>query len=392
MSLLAKYNFDSTDYNTTSIADHSGNDNDLSKSGTGGSWETDDPFSEPGIYSFLFNTNQHFEKVLEGGEYTGDFSISFWFKPSSSTMSNNESIVAFHNNNSQDTFQIGTPNGGNSIYVQCKNESGKKFLIGNYTSYVGDGSGEDWTHLGVTFNNSSSTLKTYMNGSLTGTHSPSSLLDFDINCIKVGSNRNGGSRFDGYITLLRLYDEELSSGAIGTLHSANEHCYHPNTNILTNKGYVNITKLMRGDLIKTLNGFKPLSKLVKNINVNNKFIKFEKDSIDKNIPNEDLMITSGHPVYFKDDYYLPENFLILDGVTEVIDYNSCYVYHLVFDTHEVIYSNSLTTTSLPPTTSCDNMALTEDEYYDKKNYVKENVGKMYPPYILHENPIFMKKL
>ena len=53
------------------------------------------------------------------------------------------------------------------------------------------------------------------------------------------------------------------------------------------------------------------------------------------------MLTSGHPVYFKDDYYLPENFLELDGVNEVTE-NTNYIYHLIFDTHEVIYSNGLT--------------------------------------------------
>ena len=391
MSLMAKYNFDSTDYDSSTIVDHSGNENNLSKSGSGGSWSTEDPYDDASIYSFRFNTNQHFEKVLVGGEYSGDFSISFWCRPDGSTMSSNESIVAFNDNNNQDTFQIGTPNGGSSLYVQCKNQVGKRFFIGSYTSYTGDGAGEDWTHIGVTFNNTTSTLKTYMNGSLTNTHTPSSTLDFDINCIKVGSNRQGASRFDGYITLLRLYDEELDSTGMGALHSSNEHCYHSSTNILTDNGYINITKLMRGNLIKTLNGYKPLSKLVKNINVKNKFIKFTKNSISKDTPNEDLMITSGHPVYFKDDYYLPENFLELEGVDEVYE-NTNNVYHLVFDTHEVIYSNGLTTTSLPPNTTCDNMALTEDEYYDKKNYKKENLGKLYPPYILHENPIFMKKL
>ena len=391
MSLMAKYNFDSTDYNSSTIVDHSGNENNLTKSGSGGSWSTEDPYDDASIYSFRFNTNQHFEKVLVGGEYTGDFSISFWCRPDGSTMSGNESIVAFHDNNNQDTFQIGTPLGGNSLYVQCKNDTGRRFIIGNYTSYTGDGAGEDWTHIGVTFNNTTSTLKTYMDGSLTNTHSPSSSLDFDINCIKVGSNRQGGSRFDGYVTLLRLYDEELDSTAMGTLFSSNEHCYHSSTNILTDNGYINITKLMRGDLIKTLNGYKPLSKLIKNINVKNNFIKFKKNSIGKDIPNQDLMITSGHPVYFNDEYYLPENFLELKGVDEVCE-NSNNVYHLVFDTHEVVYSNALMTTSLPPNTTCDNMALKEDEYYDKKNYKKENQGKMYPPYILHENPIFMKKL
>jgi len=251
MSLLAKYMFDSTDNDSSTIVDHSGNENNLSKSGTGGSWSAEDPYDDASIYSFHFDTNQHFEKALVGGEYTGDFSISFWCRPDASTMSNNESIVAFSDTNNEDTFQIGTPDGGNSLYVQCKNESGKKFLIGNYSSYSHDGSGNNFTHIGVTFNNSTSTLKTYMDGSLTNTHSPAGTLDFDINCIKLGSNRNGGSRFDGSITLLRLYDEELMYYAINSLYSSNEHCYHSSTNILTDNGYINITKLMRGNLIKT---------------------------------------------------------------------------------------------------------------------------------------------
>ena len=78
-------------------------------------------------------------------------------------------------------------------------------------------------------------------------------------------------------TLFGVYDEELSVDAITSLYTSNQVCYHPSTNILTDNDYINITKLVRGDLIKTLNGYKPLSKLVKNINVKNKFIKFEKD-------------------------------------------------------------------------------------------------------------------
>ena len=37
------------------------------------------------------------------------------------------------------------------------------------------------------------------------------------------------------------------------------------------------------------------------------------------------------------------------------------------------------------------MALKEDEYFDKKNYKEENLGKCIL-HILHENPIFIKEL
>lgn len=399
MSLIANYAFDSTDYNSgsgTTIYDHSGNGNNLTKTGSGGSWDTADPFNDSNIYSFQFNKNQHFERSIT--TYSGDISVAFWFRPTGSTMVKHESIAAFSDVNNEDTFQIGTPNAGNVIQVQCK-RTPRIFPIANYTGY---GSSGNWNHVAMTFTNSSATLKVYFNGSLTNTYNrtstppttstiDSSDLNFDMNCIKIGTNRQENNRFGGWITLLGVYDEVLSASDISGLYNNNETCYHPTTNILTDYGYINIMKLMRGNLIFTLNGYKPLSKLVKTINIKKKFIKFTKGSISENIPNEDLMITTGHPVYLKNDYYLPENFLELDGVFTVED--KCkYVYHLIFDTHEVVSSNGLMTTSLPPNTEYNNSTLKEEEYYDKKNYKKENIGKMYPPYILHENPLFMKKI
>ena len=412
MSLIAEYAFDSTDYNSgTTIADKSNNGNNLTKTGSGGSWDTDDPFNDSNIYSFHFNKNQLFEKSIT--TYSGDISVAFWFRPDGSSMAKHESIAAFSDVNNEDTFQIGTPNAGNLIQVQCK-RSPRIFPIANYTGY-GDGTGGtngNWNHVAVTWDNSSQSvdsnppygeLKVYFNGSLTNTYnkasSPpttkvldsSSSLNFDMNCIKIGTNRQENNKFGGWLTLLGVYDEVLSATDISSLYNNNEICYHPTTNILTDYGYINIMKLMRGDNIFTLNGYKPLSKLVKTINIKKKFIKFTEGCIDEDTPNEDLMITTGHPVYFNGEYYLPENFLELDGVFTVED--KCkYVYHLIFDTHEVISSNGLTTTSLPPNTEYNYSTLKEEEYYNKKNYKKENIGKMYPPYILHENPLFMKKL
>ncbi len=117
----------------------------------------------------------------------------------------------------------------------------------------------------MTFTNSSATLKVYFNGSLTNTYnrtsSPpttkvddsSSDLNFDMNCIKIGTNRQENNKFGGWLTLLGVYDEVLSATDISSLYNNNEICYHPTTNILTDYGYINIIKLMRGDNIFTLN-------------------------------------------------------------------------------------------------------------------------------------------
>ena len=83
-------------------------------------------------------------------------------------MGKHHSIFASSDSNNNDSFQIGTPNTGTTIYVQVNRSAGIYFDIGTYVV-------NSWNHIGVTFNNnSSSTLKTYMGGSLQYTWTTSS--------------------------------------------------------------------------------------------------------------------------------------------------------------------------------------------------------------------------
>ena len=219
MSLIANYAFNSTDYNSgsgTTIYDQSGNGYNLTKINSGGSWSTADPFNDSNIYSFRFNGSQHFERSVP--YYSGDFAIAFWFRPEGSTMVKHESIIAFADTNNEDTLQIGTPNAGNLIQVQC-NRTPRLYAIANYSGY---GSSGNWNHVAVTFNNSSATLKVYFNGSLTNTYdrttSPPTThttagrdMYFYIDRIKIGSNRQENNRFRGWVSMLGVYDEELSA-------------------------------------------------------------------------------------------------------------------------------------------------------------------------------------
>ena len=185
------------------------------------------------------------------------------------------------------------------------------------------------------------------------------------------------------MTSFVFYEDRLTTQQVSLLYSTNDICYHPDTKILTDKGYIEIKKLKRGDLVETLNGLKPIAKVIRNYNLKNVFVKFPKDCFGKNIPNEDLYITN--------DYYLSENFIGKFNVSYE-DINTLYVYHIVLDTHQVIFSNNLTTTSLPPITNYHNYSLKKEEYFDQSNYNEDNIGKHYPPYMLHEDPLFIKKL
>ena len=426
--ILFKYDFDSFDNGNDFITDKSNNDYHLTKkvvdhtdsnsgwsAGTNSGWKTNsqvqNPFNDSSINSFRFERSAtpdsikpysrgvHFELLSTSFiNHTGNFSISVWCKPEDSSMKKHESILSFNNSNTDNTFQIGMINDNSSEFrVVCASNSSKSFTIGSYTNYINGGSGSTgWTHIAITFDDSTSTLETYFNNTKTNTHNSSSSpsttgFDFTMGNIKIGSNRNETHKFNGLVSLLRGYNFVLSSSDINGLYNGIEVCYHPNTIILTNQGYIKITDLKRGDLIKTLNGYKPLSKLLKNINIKTKFMEFPKNCFGENTPNQDLHITTGHPVYFNDEFYLPENFIGKKNI-KLISKDAVYVYHLQFDTHEVVYSNNFTTTSLPPNTDYQNLHLKEEEFIDKTKYNKENIGKMYPPYMLHEEPLLIQEI
>lgn len=160
-------------------------------------------------------------------------------------MLKHESMFSFSDSNIEDTFQIGVSNNNNIIQVYC-NRTPKLYTIASYTGY---GSSGNWNHVAVTFNNSSATLKTYFNGSLTNTYnrttSPPTThttagrdMYFYMDRVKIGSNRNENVKYRGWISILGVYDEELTSTDISSLYNNNEICYHPSTNILTDYGYI----------------------------------------------------------------------------------------------------------------------------------------------------------
>jgi len=178
-------------------------------------------------------------------------------------------------------------------------------------------------------------------------------------------------------------------------YNAESYCFHDSTMVMTNNGYVNIKELKRGDLVKTLNGFKKLCRLLKILKLDNyKIIKFNKDSISENIPSEDFLISDGHPIYYNNTYYNSNDFADNHKFKDInyIELSDNYLYHLQFETHEVIYTNNLTTTSLPPYTNYKNLHLPKELYFDQYLFNEKNIGKNYEPYMLHDDPLLNNQL
>ena len=172
-------------------------------------------------------------------------------------------------------------------------------------------------------------------------------------------------------------------------------CFYPDTNVLTNNGYINITNLKRGDLIKTTNGFKKLARLLKlRKSKNIDLVLFKKNSIIENIPNKDFKITKGHPIFYENNYYNSEDFAENPKFKNVTYVKSdvTILYHLQFETHEVIYTDGLTSTSLPPYTNYRGLHLPKELYFNQDLFNENNIGKNYEPYMLHDDPLLNNQL
>lgn len=174
-----------------------------------------------------------------------------------------------------------------------------------------------------------------------------------------------------------------------------EICFLKGTLIKTKDGYKCIEELKRGDYIYVKNndfeGYKQLNRLVVSPGSTRKYIRFNKNSIDTIF--EDLYITCGHPVYYNNDYYNPEDFANNNNYdVEYIELSPKLLYTLQFEEHYNIIANGMYVTSLPPYTNYKNKHLPKELYFNPEKFDEDNIGKMYPPYMLHDDPLPIKNI
>lgn len=364
-------------------------------------WSSTSPINNNGnvlnqYSSYLFSntsTDYFLHKLLN--TYNGSFNFDFWVK------------LTTNSNNS--FFSMKIPKEGSYIYLDIYpeiNENNSRYILSvNYNdnmSYLNIGNiSKDinneysWDNITFSYIQPTQRIESYLN------NNNRQLLLVNTNIILAnGTDINIGidsfqqNMYDGYFSGLVISNTALSKEEVSILFSASEICYHPDTLISTKEGDIKIKNLKRGDLIKTLTGYKKLARLltIDCKKLEDKYIIFNENSLGNNIPNRKLIITKGHPVYYKGEYYNPEDF------ADSLDFNVNYInkiminmYHVQFETHEVIYSNNLTTTSLPPYTNYLNLYLPKELYFNKENFSQGNIGKHYPPYFLHDDPLLPKK-
>ena len=172
-------------------------------------------------------------------------------------------------------------------------------------------------------------------------------------------------------------------------------CFHEDTYIKMHDGTEKqICDLKRGDLILTKDGVaKPLARLIVTKYINKKFTCFEKDSLSEGIPNRKFNITPYHTILYKGSQYIYSGEFaksdLFPGVGYKMSETGLY-YHLQFETHEVVIANGMEVTSLPYNTNHAQLYLPKNLYFDESKYNEADIGKHYPPYMLHPDPLIEK--
>ena len=163
---------------------------------------------------------------------------------------------------------------------------------------------------------------------------------------------------------------QFPSGSTFT-YNAGPSCFNKGTNILTEKGYVRIEDLKKGDLVKTyLHGYKEITKIGKGFGKNNNANKLLNMHIYENVNFEEpLIMTGGHSILVDDlriykeenekwfrgnTYKIDDKYLLLATVSndfvEIKDGSEFEYYHLVLENEDEngqygIWANNVLTES-----------------------------------------------
>ncbi|MCG3269317.1 Hint domain-containing protein [Yoonia sp. I 8.24] len=144
-------------------------------------------------------------------------------------------------------------------------------------------------------------------------------------------------------------------------------CFARGTLIQTDDGEVPVETLQEGTLVKTLDeGFLPLrwigscafDSIDLTLNPKLKPIRIRSGALGENIPKQDLLVSRQHRVLVRsaiaqrmfgtDEVLIPAvKLLALDGIdTEEGSSASIEYFHILFDTHQIVFSNGMPTESL----------------------------------------------
>ena len=172
-------------------------------------------------------------------------------------------------------------------------------------------------------------------------------------------------------------------------------CFGAGSMVETENGSIEVENLRRGMMIVTSAGPRKLARVLRSTGVSGRYVVFEAGSVSEGVPSAKTVVTRGHVMEYEGDYYNSDDFAEnsrFEGVSYVDMLPEGGLYTLQFETHEVIRVNGMKLLSLPPYTHYKGLHLPKGLYFNKEKFDEEHIGKMYKPYMLHDDPLPKNKL
>lgn len=121
-------------------------------------------------------------------------------------------------------------------------------------------------------------------------------------------------------------------------------CFPAGTLIVTNQGIIPIDKI--NPEIHTIRN-KQILAITKSVSMDKYLVKFEKDSLGKNIPSETTIMTQGHSVFYKGKMILAKDFVKHMENVKKIPYNGEIVYNILLEKYDKMVVNNLICNTMP---------------------------------------------
>lgn len=174
-----------------------------------------------------------------------------------------------------------------------------------------DGMYNEWVHFVITVTNNDAKL--YINGILKQTISSSeytiNLPNTNVNAdLLIGSanpSATGLYSLDGSVQYVKIYNAELTQEEVTENNNENVPCFTETCNILTPKGYVNVSYLKVSDLILTSDNRKvKIKKIYKKQSYSRGYI-IPANFYGINKPAIETILSANHKYYIKNKCFLP---------------------------------------------------------------------------------------
>jgi hypothetical protein len=156
--------------------------------------------------------------VFSSTEYTNQISIAFWQYGDASIQPQNDTIFRASDSNNDRVLNIHIPWGNENIVWDAGNIGSSYDRINKYATDASEYEGQ-WNHWVFTKNVSTGQMKIYLNSSLWHNEGNKVMPIEGITSVRIGSNYNGASNYDGIIDGFRIYDYELTAVEINNIYN-----------------------------------------------------------------------------------------------------------------------------------------------------------------------------